>query len=98
MPQVSGNFDFRYFPADIDKTAVAYAGWAGGFTGTAGQTTIQVKLRLGTDCPTFEQLFDQVNATAGSVQFITEELVGGTGGGTKTTVYTGTQDVIGLFA
>ena len=47
---------------------------------------------------TFQQLFDLVNASARPVQFVTQQLVGGTGGITESTMYATAQHLVGFLA
>ena len=84
--------------ADIDQTAIAHAGGAGRLAGAAGQTAIQMELGLAAGGLAFQDLLDQIDAAPGSVQFIAQELVGGTGGGAETAVHTGPQDGVRLLA
>ena len=46
----------------------------------------------------FEYLFDLVDPAPGTIQLITEELVSRTGGGAKSAMYAGPQDLVGLAA
>ena len=45
-----------------------------------------------------EHLLDQVDAPARAVELVTEQLVGGAGGGTETAMHTFAQDGLGLAA
>ena len=84
--------------ADIDQPAIAHARGAGRLAGAAGQTAVQVELGLAAGGLALQDLLDQIDAAPGSVQFIAQELVGGTSGGAETAVHTGSQDGIRLLA
>jgi hypothetical protein len=47
---------------------------------------------------TFQQVFDLVNAPARPVQFVTQQLVGGTGGIAESTMHTTAQHLVGFLA
>jgi phage-related protein len=80
------------FTAHVQEVTIINATWASAFTTPARQTPIQMGLSFLRGRGTLQNFFDEVNATPGSVQFITQELVGGACGGAKPTVNTFSQD------
>ena len=64
---------------DIHQPAVAHAGGTDCFAAAASQTTVQMQLRLGRHVCPFEQLFDQIDTPARTVELVAEQLVRGTG-------------------
>ena len=46
----------------------------------------------------FQQLLDQIDAAAGTVEFVAKQVVGRAGGQAESAMHTGAQDLIGLFA
>jgi hypothetical protein len=57
-----------------------------------------VQLRFRCGWLTFQDLLNQINATARAIEFITQQLVGGASGGTKAAMHTTAQNGIRLLA
>ena len=85
-------------PADLQQPVIVYARGAGGFAGAAEQAAIQVTLGDVAGWLTFQHLLNQIDAAARSIQFISEQLVSGAGGGAEAAMYAVAQDLIGFFA
>ncbi len=85
-------------PADVRQAAVAHAGRAGGLAGAAGETAIQMELSPSRRGAAFQHLLDEIDASPGTVQLVTEELIGRAGGGAEAAVHALAQDPVGLPA
>ena len=83
---------------NIDQMPVLHTAGAGAFAVATGQTTVKVQLGFPSRLSTLEHLFDQVDAATGAVEFIAQQLIGGTGRGTKTTMHAFAQNGFGLLA
>jgi hypothetical protein len=83
--------------SDLQQLVVFHARWAGGFAGAAGQAAIQVSLYAGPSLKTFQQLFDLIDTPTRPIQFVPQQLIGGTGGIAETAVHTAAQDPIGFL-
>src|SRR4029077_21015841 len=57
-------------PPDVDEPSVAHARGAGALAGAAGVTAIEVQLRAATHGFALEELLDQINAAAGTVELV----------------------------
>ena len=89
---------FHHRAADIQQMAVVDAGRAGGLAGAAGEAAIQVQLRAAGRGGALEHLLDLVDAPARTIQFVTEQLVGGAGRIAEPAVHAGAQDRVGGIA
>ena len=70
----------------------SHARRTGSLTGAAGQAAIQVQLRARRHRLTLQQLLHEINAPAGAVQLVAEQLVGRAGGQTEAAVHAAAQD------
>src|SRR5690606_14743937 len=86
------------FPTDVDQLAILNPRRAGGLAIAAGKAAVEVALRGGCRRCALKHLFDQIDASAGTVAFVTQHLICGARCQAETTVNTATQDFIGLFA
>ena len=77
---------------DLDQPAVAHAGGTHGFAVAAGQATVQMQLRLGGNVRSFEQLLDQINAPARTVELVAQQLVSRTRRRAETAMNAGAQN------
>ena len=77
---------------DVDELSVIDTGRAGGFTVSAGQASVQVRLSQPAGLFALKHLLDQVDAAARSVQFIAKKLVGWAGCRTETAVHALAKD------
>ena len=84
--------------ADIDESAILDAGRTRRLARTAGEAAIEMKLRRLGRRRAFEHLLHQVDATAGSVELIAQQLIGRTCRGAEAAVHAGAQDRIGFAA
>ncbi|CPJ09368.1 Uncharacterised protein [Bordetella pertussis] len=84
--------------ADIDQPPILHPRWTGRFAIAAGQAAVQVLLGGLGRLAAFEQLLDQVDAAARTVQLVAQYLVGRTRSGTETAMHATAQDGIGLLA
>ena len=91
-------FPFHRLAADVQQMVVVHPGGAGGLAGTAHQAAIQVAADLGGGGLALQHPLDLVDAPAGAVQLVAQELVGGAGGGAEAAVHAGAQDAFGLAA
>ena len=82
--------------SDVGQPAIAHTGGAGGLARTATQTAIQMQACTRADRLTFEHALDEINAAARAVQFIAQQLIGGTSRGAKAAVHALAQNVLGL--
>ena len=82
---------------DIDQLTVLDTGGAGRLATAAGQTAIQMRQGFVSDRVSFEDLLDQVNPATWTIQFITQQLIGWAGRGTKSAMHTVAQDFIGAL-
>jgi hypothetical protein len=64
----------------------------------AREAAVQVQLRAACDLGTFEYLLDEINASARTVEFIAEQLIGRTGGVAKTAMHALAQNGGCFFA
>ncbi len=94
--QRARHFFLHHRPADIHQPAVTHPRRTSGFTGTAGETAVEMQLGLRGDRAALQHLFDEINAAARTVELIAEQLIGGTSGGAKTAVHARAQDGIRL--
>ena len=86
---------FHQFTTHIDQLSVLDSRGAGSFTVAAGQAAIQVDARVNSGCVAFDDLLDEIDATARAVQFITEQIVGRTGRQTEAAMNTFAQNGFG---
>jgi hypothetical protein len=80
--------------ADLDQASVLDAAWTRGLAIEAGEAAVQVLLSAAGDRRALEHLLDQVDATARPVQFVAEQLVGGTGGVAEAAMHALADDVL----
>ena len=81
---------------NIQQAMIIHTGGAGGFARLAGQAAVEVGSGDFTDVCPLEHFLDQVNTATWTVQFVAIDLVGWTGGRTKTAVHTSAQNTVGL--
>ena len=80
----------------IDQMHVVHAGGARGHAGQARQAAIDVADDLFRRRPVrFQHVLDQVNAPARTIEFVAQQHEGRTGGGAKSTMHAGPQDLVG---
>ena len=84
--------------AQIQQPPVAHPRGTGALAGAAAETAIQVQLRGRRDRLALEQLLQQVDAPARTVEFVAEQLIGRTGRQAEAAVHAAAQDRIGLGA
>ena len=70
----------------------------GGFTIQAGQAAIQMSLREAGDFGALQRLLDQINPPARTVEFVAQQLIGGTGRIAESAVHAFAQDGLRRFA
>ena len=85
------------FTPNIEKLAITNAGRACRLTVEAGQATIEMFLGALRDVSTLEYLLDRIDATARTIELITEKLIGWAGGVAEPTVHALAQNVINLL-
>ncbi len=83
---------------DIDQTTVFNSRRTRRFTVATRQAPIQMQLRFGGDFVAFENLFDQIDASARSVELVTEQLISRARGGAEAAMHALAQDGIRLLA
>ena len=84
--------------AQIQQPPVAHTRRTGTLAGAAAETAIQVQLGGRRDRLALEQLLQQVDAPARTVEFVAEQLIGRAGRQAEAAVHTAAQDRIGLGA
>ena len=77
---------------------IVHSRWTGRFAGATAQAAIKVDLRPPGDRLAFEHLFDQIDASARSVQLVAQQLIGGTGGVAEPAVNAAAQNAVGFPA
>ena len=87
-------FRFHVGTADLKQLAVRDAAGAGGFAGPAGEATIQMLHHNRSDLGRFQHVFDEVDAPTGTIQLVTQQLIGGTGGIAETAVHAAAQNAL----
>jgi hypothetical protein len=60
---------------DVDEASVAHARRAGRLAASAGEAAVEMELRARAHLAAFERMLDQVDAPAGPVELVTEQLV-----------------------
>ncbi len=85
---------FDHDPSQIEQTSVTHPGRTGAFTGPAAQTAVQMPLRQSGNRIPLQHLLEQVDAPPRPIQFITQQLIGGTGRIAESTVYTAAQNCL----
>lgn len=97
MQQTARHLLIDNFSPNFNQPAITHTRRAGGFTGAAGQAAVQMRLCLAADGVSFQHLLDQINTAARPVQFVTQQLVGWAGRGTKTAMHAGSQDTLRIL-
>src|SRR5574337_505676 len=85
-------------PAAVQPAAVVPPRGTGALAGAAGQAAVQVQARLLGRLGTLKNLLHEIDAAAGPVQLIPQDLVGRTGGGTEAAMDALAEDFLGLAA
>ena len=84
-------------PCLVDKVHVVDAGRTGGHAREAGEAPVDVERHPGRGRPvSFQHVLDQVNASAGAVQFVSEQDIRRTGGRAEATMHAGPENGVGL--
>ena len=84
----------EHLTSNVHQFSVLHAGGTGRLAGATGETAIQMRHRdLACGCA-LEHLLDEIDATAGAVELIAEELIGRAGRETKPAMYALADDFL----
>jgi hypothetical protein len=89
---------FDYMASDVEQAAVVHARRARGLARPAGETAIEVELRLLRDRLAFQHLLHEIDAPARPVELVAEYLVSRAGRGAEAAVHALAQDRIRFAA
>ncbi len=98
LPRTAPDLPLHDFTADVCQAPVLHARRTGGFAGAAGQAAVQMQARARRRRHALEHLLDEVDATAGPVQFVAEKLVCRAGCVAEAAVHALAQDRVRLLA
>jgi hypothetical protein len=85
------------FPANINQPAIGHPGWTGCFTGATRQAPVEMCDGSTIDGIFFQQILDQVYSSPGTIEFITQQLVGWANCSTETTMHTASKNSVGFL-
>ena len=88
----SGNAFLHKLAPDVSEPAVAHSGRAGRLARAAGEAAIEMELGAGGDLRAFQELLDEIDPPARTVELVAEDLVGRTGRGAEAAVHALAQD------
>ena len=84
------------YPGMVNQVHVMNARGAGSHASQTGQATINVLYHLGgSGAVIFQHIFDEIDATPGTICFIAQQDIGGAGRCAKAAVDTGAENIIG---